>query len=545
MTRKLLIAFGLMLAISGSANLAYTQQRLKIEILNAESGESGRRNGIPIQRLIGNVRISHRGTTIQCDSAHIMRDQNTFDAFSRVVITDGTTKLYGDVVYFDGATNLAKVRGEEVKLVNEDVVLTTQFLDYNTRTESAKYFNGGHVVNKDATLTSERGYYNAPKKIYSFANDVVFVGEDFKVLTDSLEYVAPKNVAYYFGPTRIYNQENFIYCERGWYNREKDQSNFTYNAFIDNGKQRLYGQDIFYDRQIGYAKILERVAIVDSLKHTTIFGGEASYWEKTGDAEVIKNPLLVLAEEGKPDSLFLRADTFIIKTLENEEAPQQSADSVYRKLKALGNVRFFRSDLQGICDSLVFSTRDSILHMYVEPILWNMGNQLTADLIRAKMQNQQMDRMFFDGNAFAVSQEDTVHFNQIKGKNMTGIFSQGKLARLDVLGNGQTVYYVRDEGELSVVNRSESSNVRISLKDSKVSRIVYLEKPVSNMFPVDTAPEEEITLKGFNWLNNKRPKSKEEIIPVGTDFNAVKRSKYTLESGKGNKLKTIEKKHLE
>ncbi|MDX9854972.1 MAG: OstA-like protein [Tenuifilaceae bacterium] len=532
MTRKFHFVFSLVLALVGFSNLGLAQQRLKVDILNAESLESGRRNGIPIQRLIGNVRISHRGTIINCDSVHIMRDQNMFDAFSRVVITDGSTKLYGDVVYFDGTTNIAKIRGKEVKLVNEEVVLTTQFLDYNTRTESAKFFNGGHVVNKDATLTSERGYYNAPKKVYSFANDVVFEGEEFRVLTDSLEYVAPKNVAYFFGPTRIYNQENFIYCERGWYNREKDQSNFTYNAFIDNGKQRLYGQDIFYDRQIGYAKILERVAIVDSLKNTTIFGGEASYWEKTGDAEVVKNPLLVLAETGKPDSLFLRADKFIIKTLDNDRENRQPADSVYRKLKALGNVRFFRADLQGVCDSLVFDTRDSLLHMYVEPILWNMGNQLTADLIKAKMLNQQMDRMFFEGNAFAVSQEDTVHFNQIKGKNMTGIFSKGKLLRLDVLGNGQSVYYVRDEGELSIVNRSESSSIRISLKDSKVSRIVYLEKPVSNMFPVDKAPEEEITLKGFKWLNNKRPKSKMDVIPTGTDFSIAKRSKFTVETSK-------------
>jgi len=126
--------------------------------------------------------------------------------------------------------------------------------------------------------------------------------------------------------------------------------------------------------------------------------------------------------------------------------------------------------------------------------------------------------MDFNGSAFITSQEEGVNFNQIRGKKMVSSFINGKLVKLDVTGNGQVVYFLRDQGELTAVNKSESSNLVARLKDGKLSRISFKINPVSTFYPIKKVDYEEITLKGFKWLDEKRPKDKFSIIPKGLDI---------------------------
>jgi len=481
--------------------------------VTAESMKSLIRDGQQVFRYLKNVNILHQGAIMTCDSAYLNKKKGIIEAFNNVIVTKEDTKLYGDYLIYDEKVSSGKLTGKVVKLVQKDASLVTDILYFNTKLNSAYYLTSGTLTNADNKLVSQRGYYYSKNKKYNFAGYVELVGKDGLMFTDSLEYSTLDEVAYFFGPTRIYNKENYIYCEKGWYNRKENKSNFFTNAFVVNGSKRLYGQDIFYDKLNGYARVNDKVAIVDTTNKLTVYGGKANYWDSNKHAIIDDNPLMVMVSGN--DTLFLRSDKFLVNTIPDSTLK----DSTYRIVKALGKVAFFKKDLQGRCDSLIYNTKDSTFSLFVEPILWSDNNQITADFIKGYSgKENKIRRMDFDGNAFSVQQEDSINFNQIRGKSMIASFVDGQLARLDAKGNGQAVYYFRDEGVLSAVNKSESSDLSVIFKNSKPSRISFKVKPVSVFYPIKKVDYEEITLKGFRWLDDKRPKSKFEIIPKGLDL---------------------------
>lgn len=482
-------------------------QRNKIILDGAESMKSLKRDGESLVRYIGNVRFKYNDTRVTCDSAYYSSKSNWFEAFSNVVVSQGTTRIYGDNLHFNGNTSRGKFRGKEVKLVDGDATLVTRFLDFDSKANSANYYNGGTLTTKDSKLNCQRGYYFKTKRRFTFAGDVELEGTDGKLLTDSLEYNAEAEVANFFGPTHIYNDDSYVYCEKGWHNRKLKQSNFAQNAYMVNGPQKIFGQNIYYDKQQGYARAIGKVIIIDTVQRTNVYGEKANYWEKNKEAEVTENPYLILFDD--TDTLFMRSKTMFVKSIPLKNWP----DSSYRLLKAIGEVKFYRRDVQGLCDSLYYNTFDSTLSMYVNPIIWNDNSQISADFIKAFTSKNKIRRMNFDGSAFICSKEEENRFNQVKGKNIVAHFANGKLSRMDVSGNGQTIYHVRDKGEISAINKAESSDLTIFLKDNKVSRILFLKKPVATLYPINKVEKEDVTLKGFSWKDDLRPTSRYSIIP--------------------------------
>lgn len=471
------------------------------------------KDGQQVFRYLNNVNILHEGAIMTCDSAYVYKKTNTVEAYGHVIVTKDDSRLYGDYLHYDGNTSAGRVEGKEVKLIQKDANLVTDIIYFNTKNNSAYYLTKGILTNPDNRMISQRGYYFSKLKRYNFAGNVEMEGKDGRLFTDSLDYDTQAEIVNFFGPTRIYNKENYVYCEKGWYNRKNGQSNFFINAFIHQKANKIYGEDIYYDKAKGYAQIVNKVAIVDTTNKFTVFGGKAIYWDVEKKAIIEQKPMLMAVSEG--DTLFLRSD----KMLMNSYADNSLPDSVFRIVKALGKVAYYKKDLQGRCDSIVYNTRDSVASFFVEPVLWSENNQMTADSIKAySSKDNKIRRMDFDGNAFSVAKEDSIHYNQIKGKSMVAFFKNGQLNRLDVKGNGQAVYYLRDEGEIAAVNKAESTDLTAFFKNRKPSRILFKVKPISVFYPIEKVDYEEVTLKGFRWLDNIRPKSKFEIIPQGLDL---------------------------
>lgn len=471
------------------------------------------RDSLQVVRYIDNVKIFHQGTTMTCDSAYITKKKNIVEAYGHVVVVKEDAKLFGDFLYYDGNTSIGRVTGKEVKLTQKEAKLITDVIYFNTKLNSAYYLSSGTLTNVGDTLISKRGYYYSQNKKAYFAGLVELKNKDGRLYTDSLEYSSKDDIAYFYGPTRIYNKANYVYCEKGWYNRKTDQANFFNNAFIEKGAQKLYGQDIYYDKPAGYSRAVDKVAIVDTTRKATIYGGKANYWDSKKEAEVLENPLLVMVSGN--DTLFLKANKFFVKTV----IDSCLRDSTYRLIKALETVRFYKRDLQGLCDSLIYNTHDSSISLFNNPVLWNEKNQITADFMKAyTTSDNKIRKMDFDGNSFITSQEEKISFNQIKGKNMVAHFTDGQLTKLDVKGNGQAVYFLRDDGKIAAVNKAESSDLIVRFKESKISRISFKVKPISTFYPIEKVDYEEITLQGFRWLDESRPKNKFSIIPKGLDL---------------------------
>jgi len=504
---------GFALAVSLFISIYSFAQKEKVIQVAAESMRNMVRDEQQVVRYLGNVKLLHEGAIMNCDSAYLIRKANVVEAYGQIIVTKEDTKLYGDYLYYDGNTSLGRVTGKEVKLIQKDATLITNAINFNTKDNSAYFLTSGVLTNPDNKLESKRGYYFSRDKKYNFAGDVKMEGKDGSIFTDSLEYSMADEIAYFFGPTRIYNKEYYVYCEKGWYNKKGKQSNFLNNALIEKGGQKLYGQDIFYDELVGFAKLTGQVALVDTTRKVTIYGGKGNYWDKKKTGEIVDNPLLLMKAED--DTLFLRADKFFLNSIPSKNNP----DSSDRIIKAISEVRFFKKDLQGTCDSLFYNTKDSTIRLISKPILWNDNNQITADSVSAFLgEGNKIRRMDFNGSAFITSKEEDVKFNQIRGKKMVSTFVEGKLAKLDVTGNGQVVYFLRDEGLITAVNKSESTNLVARLKNGKISKISFMIKPVSTFYPIKKVDYEEITLKGFQWLDEKRPRDKFSIIPKGLDL---------------------------
>jgi len=495
---KILIIFIVSLYYSN----IYAQETTKVELVTANSLEFDKMLNKDVKRLIGNVILKHDVTYMYCDSAYLYSTSNKFDAFGNIYIkVSDSVDVWGDELKYDGNTKLAELK-YNCKMVDNQSELTSDFLFYDLKNDIAYYNSGGNIDNAENNLKSKIGRYYTKEKLFFFKDDVVLTNPKYTINSDTLKYNTVSEISYFFGPTTIVSKEDSIYCENGWYDSKKDLSQFNKNAYLKSNDQVLRGDSLFYDRQKGYGKAIKNVIITDLKEALNIYGDFAEYYEKTGYSQVTQRPYLIKVFE--EDSLFLHADTLTSLT-----------DTVNGKkiLYAYKHVKFFKNDLQGLCDSTVFFFSDSTVNLYGSPVIWSEENQLTADFIKIIIGNNSIKELQLYTASFIVSEDDSLNFNQIKGKDMVGYFKDNKLSIIDVKGNGQTIYHVKeDNGSKTGINSSESSDLKIFLEDNKVKKILFLTKPNATLYPVDEIPVDKKVLKGFRWLKSLRPMDKNDIF---------------------------------
>lgn len=482
----------------------------KVELIHANSLEFDEKYGKNVKRLIGNVQFKHEGVLMFCDSAYLYPN-NSIDAFGNISIRQGDTlNLSGEVLKYNGNTKMADIQ-KNIRLSDKEMTLTTQQLFYDLNTFTATYTNEGTIVSSQNTLISQRGYYYAKNKSFSFKKNVVLTNPEYVMNCDTLLYNTLSKVASFYGPTTIRSKENFIYCENGWYDTEKNISQFNKNAYLLSGHQKLLGDSIYYDRKESIGKAFRNVMLTDTSENIVLSGEYGFHDEQKEKSFITQNALLKQYKDS--DTLFLHADTLMAVTMYDKDS-QNEKDSLrsWKILYAYHHVKFFKEDLQGKCDSLIYSYRDSTMRLFQRPVLWSETNQLTAEKIEMKTSDGKIERMFLLQSALIVSKEDSVKYNQIRGKQMTGYFQNNELKRIFVEGNGQTIYFPKDRGKLIGVNKAECSDILIFLKENKVNKITFLKKPDATLFPMSEFSSKEFILKEFIWRENERPLSYKDIF---------------------------------
>jgi len=485
-------------------NTAFSQESKKVEILNADIVDYDEKLfGKDIKRLIGNVIFKHDNAIMKCDTALFNSTINNIKAYGNIHINQGDTlQLYGDSLFYFGNERLAKVRNK-VRLVHLNATLTTNYLDYDRNTNIGYYYNYGKIVNKDNVLESQYGYYYSNYKDFVAVKKVILTNPRYIMNSDTLKYNIDNETAFFFGPTTIVNDSNLIYCENGWYNTKTEKSQFSKNSYLKSKSQTLKGDSMYYERNIGMGISWGNVSIVDTTENIILLGNYAEYFEEPERAFITDKAVFINYSE--EDSLYLHADTLRLTTL---------SDSIgdYKFLTAYYGVRIFRYDFQADCDSLTYETRDSILRFYKDPVLWNEQNQLSSDFIVLFTKNNKPDYVELINSAMIISQEDTIRFNQLKGKNMTGYFNENELYKIEVIGNSQSIYYPKENDDIIGVNQAESSNMDIYLKDKQIEKIIFHTKPTATMFTPNEIAPNELNLKDFKWLDSIRPKQMTDIF---------------------------------
>lgn len=495
---------------------SYSQQ--KLEILHAGSLKFDENLGNGAKRLIGDVQFKHDNVLMFCDSAYFYSD-NSLDAFGHIHIQQADSiHLYGELLKYSGNTKKAII-SKNVIVNKGDMQLKTDVLNYDVGTSVGYYTTGAKIINKENELVSNQGYFFAKSNELNFKKNVVLTNQkpgqkepQLVINCDTMRYNTASKITYFIGPTTIKSKANLIYCEDGWYDTKKDLSRFSKNSYIQTEEQKMFGDSLYYDRIKGIGRVIKNVQIIDTTQHLTIKGDYAIHYELI-DLSIVTGKTLLTQISGK-DTLYLHADT--LKALGDQkkkvEDGSQKKEERSQKIFAYHKVKFFKNDLQGKCDSLVYTLSDSTMKMYGSPTIWSEENQLTADFVEIFTGAKSLKAIELKGSAFIVSQEDSIHYNQIRGKTMKGFFIKNELYMIRVEGNGQTIYYAEEKKELKAVNRADCSDLNIYLKDKKIDRINFITKPEATLYPLDQIDVKELRLKDFSWREHLRPHKIEDIF---------------------------------
>ena len=474
------------------------------------------------QILIGDVIFRHQNSFMFCDSAYFYELSNSLEAFSNVRMEQGDTIfVYGDYLYYDGNTSLARLRNS-VKMVNNNVTLYTDSLNYDRAANLGYYFEGGRVVDEENDLYSIFGRYSADTKMAFFKDSVHLKNEKFDLYSDTLVYNTSTKMAHIVAYTEIYSDSSTIYTTSGWYDTERDLSSLMERSVVWNETRSLIGDSISYDKTNGLGEAYGSVVLNDTLKKVILEGNYVFYDDNNKYAYATDRAMAVEYSQG--DSLFIHADTISFAEI----------DSLHREVKAFHGVRFFKSDLQGVCDSMIYLSVDSVLCMYYDPYIWNENNQITGDSVHVFMNDSTINYAKVMGNAFSIEEWDTIAYNQLRGTLINAFFNEGEINNIFVDGNAESIYYPIDDkdGSYIGVNNTKSSYMSIEIEKQKMKRIVFWPKPTGVMTPVEQAEKSQMFFSNFNWNTDIRPKDKLDIfrevtVPVDTTRQVGGRGKFT------------------
>lgn len=488
--RLTLIFLFFLIAFTGTAQTAN-----QIEVKNANSLEYDQRSTGKVKKMIGNVILKQDKTMLYCDSAYLFEEQNYVDAYGNVHINhQDSTNFYGDVLHYDGNKKTARLE-KRVRMTDKSITLTTEELLFDMVKNVGSYTSGGKIVTTDnGTLTSRSGYYYTDRKEFFFKKDVVLNTPDYKLTCDTMKYNTAKKTAYFLGKTDIVSEDEKITANNGWYQTDKQIAFLFDKARVENKENTLEADTIYYERITKYGRGQSQVMIDDSANHTTVYGDYAEMFGGKRNSYITKDPLARNIFD--KDTLYLLADTIFIY---QKTAEQKDLVKAYRKVK------MYKSDMQAICDSLVYRKEDSVIVMYKTPIMWNGDNQITADTIVFYINNRKIDSFDLNNNAFLTSKEAGKHFNQLKGKNMKGYFENNKIRKMRTYGNGQSIYYAKDDSLYVGVNVINCSEMEFYFANNKMDKGKFITSPDADFIPVDEVKPEGMRLKGFSWQVKKKP----------------------------------------
>ena len=479
------------------------RKKTRINILHYDIATYSKSMG-DVQRLIGHVKMRHDSAYFFCDSAYYYQENNSFDAYQNVhIIVNDSVEVFSDLLNYNGDTRFAEFHNN-VHLRDDSTNLYTEYLTYDRNLHLACYPDSAITIRGDKTLKSRYGYYRDRLKEFSFFKNVEVYSPKYQMYTDTLYYNTGIEKMWFQGPTTIINKENVLEGKHGYYLVNEDHVYLDQRPFMHNETQLMWSDSIFYDRNRGVAQAYSQVDMIDTSYKVVMRGDYVEMWENKGLSFATDSAYAISYDGG--DSLYIHGDTlFMYFDKQKEEA---------KKLIARRHVRFFKSDLQGKCDTLTYLMEDSIIRMRVAPILWAEDSQMTGTDIDIKIKESTVEWVLQKGNAFIISQDTIEGFNQIKGKDITSLFKDGDIHHVNVDGDqAETIYWIRDDdGGFIGIDVSKSETMVIEMEKQNVSIIKSYKGIDETMYPKEDLSESSRYLQGFKWHDDARPKDKDDIF---------------------------------
>lgn len=515
----------LLIILCFSVGQMYAQTQKSIEIKNSGAFGEKDEDNFPGASILtrsdqGQVHVFHDGIDMWCDQAVFYGKENFIEAYGNVLMKQGDTiQMVAKYAEYSGKTRLAYAKGEVV-LTEPSSVLTTDKLYFDRAKQEAYYNESGKVVrDSSGVITSTIGRYYMNDKKYRFLNTVKLVNPEYVLTTNQLDFYSETGHAYMYGPSTIVGETSTIYCERGFYNTNDDTGYFIKNSKIDYDNREVKGDSMYFDRKRDFASASNNIKITDTINNSIIKGHYAEVFKSKDSTFITKRALAISLQE--KDSIYIHADTLMITGKEDN-----------RITRAFRNAKIYKSDLSAKSDSIHVNHQSGLTKLINlsklsskdafavkrRPILWNIDNQLTGDTIHLKsnVETEKLDSLIVFENAFIIS-KDTLSedgYSQIAGKRLIGQFSdENQLKNVNIYKNAESIFYVRNEdNELVGIDVGRSANIEIKFDAGEIEEYRRLINPEAKTYPENELPETSRRLKGFDWREEERPLSVEDLF---------------------------------
>lgn len=480
------------------------------------------------QVVKGHVSFTHMGAHLTCDSAYFYQESNSVKAFGHVYFHQGDTlSLRCDRAYYDGQDQMMEARSNVV-LRHRRQVLYTDSLNFDRLYSNAYFFEGGRLVDGKDQLVSDWGEYNTETRQATFYYNVRLRSGHDLITTDTLHYDTRHAMAHLVGPSKIVSGTGVVHTVDGYYDTRKAQAQLFGRSTLEDKDKVITGDSLYYIKG-GWSTGRGHVVYTDKRNRNSLTCGLMRYNEKTGYGWATHNP--VAKEYSQGDTLFVHADSMKIYIF------HINTDSAYRKVHAFRKVRAYRTDVQAVCDSLVFNSLDSCLTMYRDPIVWTDNRQLLGEKIQVYMADSSVRMAHVVGQALSVELlPDSTHYNQIASRDMHAYFHNGRLRVAESVGNVQAVFYPTDDKDSSLIglNYTETDTLRMYMSSERKLERIWMPKAMGTLYPMTQIPPSRTKLPGFAWFDDIRPKSKYDIFVWrgkgdGMELKPIKRHEAPLQ----------------
>lgn len=467
----------------------------------------------------GFYNIEEKQASFTKNPQYVKNDQR---AWARIMRYDGNKKevtLVGDA-HFEDSTTYA----------------TADFIIYNERLEVTTLEGNAFIKDDARVITGEKITYDARNGTYTTRGRSHIVDGNQILDADQVDYDKERDVGTAAGNVIwVDTTENMtVVCEFAEHSKKRNYLKASGGKHgrpllikIIDGDSLYVSADTLMSLEIVETDTLKTqdtlaVSAVETRDTTALSAAMEKTPSKSQQDTATRNeilPLFVRQDSLKtlPASDTLPGDltTALPDSLLTEPpvTKEKNEDEKPRLILAFHDVRIFKSDLQAICDSLSYSTLDSMFRLYQQPVIWSDTSQFSADTVQIQLANDKIDRIFMRQNSFIINSPDELFFNQIKGKNSTAFFEEGDLRRVRVVGNAESVYYALDDDDAYIgVNQAVCSEMLIQFGDNEVEGIRFYTEPKATLFPMRQADHEQLKMAGFKWQIEKRPNSVEDLL---------------------------------
>ena len=492
--------------------------------------------------LGGHAIVQQERTVFSADSIVLNQKMNTLEALGNVHINDADSiHTYSQYLKYVGKEKKAYL-SKQVKLSDGKAVLTTNDLVYDVQLKTGTYTNGGKVVNGKTVLTSGEGYYYGDTRDVYFKKHVILKDPEFNITTDTLLYNINSSISTFVTKTKIVNGKRTIITSDGFYDTKNKKAYFGKRTFIDDSSYTFVADKASIDEQTGKSEYDGNAVYKskDSINGYDLVAGNIKVNKQTNSFLATKKPLLLIKQE--KDTIYITADTLFSskhsllqkngRTIVNvrEGAYFDKRDSLKTKIsnllkdtstdryfEAYYNVKIFSDSLQAVSDSMFYSLEDSVFRLFKTPIAWTQNNQITGDTMLLYLANKKPERLLVYENAMTIEKVGDNYYNQLRGNSINAFFIKGKIDHIRAKGSAETVYYGIDDAKKFIgVNKATCDIIDMYFEkgkeESSPQKILFRNNLQGTAYPMRQVNHEELRLRKFQWLNDRRPKTKFEIL---------------------------------